>query len=444
MKYGKLKTDPFFYLSVFFSVILIFIIGIAFGAKQIFPYSFLYAGYRASKAQYEYYKMKMAPKFESYLWHPTRDNYLDARGITEYRPGLAYDGPTLYTSGHDQKVFLIDLEGKILHEWFLPLKDLWESEWNHNKLPKGDKIYIRDAYLYPNGDILLLYIGNHNTPWGLCLVMADKDSKIIWKHPARVHHDLDVGPDGIIYSLTHTILNAFPQSLSFIQTPLVDDSIAIFDPNGTKLKEVSILNAFLNSEYKHMLRMINYNGGDFFHANSIDIVTPEISQRFNFTEVGQVLVCLRNIETLVLIDPELEKVTWTMTGPWTRPHDPDFLENGNMMIFDNIWNKDGEVSRIVEFDPSTKKTVWQYQGDESKPFFSELRSRQQALPNGNVLICESDGGRLVEVNRNQEIVWEFVNPVQETFEGKRYISVISTGRRYSAGELNFIQNRGEL
>jgi hypothetical protein len=133
-----------------------------------------------------------------------------------------------------------------------------------------------------------------------------------------------------------------------------------------------------------------------------------------------------------------------MTGPWNRPHDPDFLENGNMIIFDNIWNEDREVSRVVEFDPLTKETVWQYQGDESKPLFSRVRSRQQVLPNGNILICESDGGRLVEVNRNKEIVWEFVNPVQETFEGKSYISVLSTSRRYSFKELNFIPKRGDL
>jgi len=32
------------------------------------------------------------------------------------------------------------------------------------------------------------------------------------------------------------------------------------------------------------------------------------------------------------------------------------------------------------------------------------------LPNGNVLIAESDSGRLFEVTSDGEIVWEFLNP----------------------------------
>ena len=42
--------------------------------------------------------------------------------------------------------------------------------------------------------------------------------------------------------------------------------------------------------------------------------------------------------------------------------------------------------------------------------YSLVRSCQQQLPNGNVLITESDRGRLLEVTRAGEIVWEYWNP----------------------------------
>jgi hypothetical protein len=33
------------------------------------------------------------------------------------------------------------------------------------------------------------------------------------------------------------------------------------------------------------------------------------------------------------------------------------------------------------------------------------------LPNGNTLICEGAPGRIFEVTRNKEIVWEYINPM---------------------------------
>ena len=32
------------------------------------------------------------------------------------------------------------------------------------------------------------------------------------------------------------------------------------------------------------------------------------------------------------------------------------------------------------------------------------------LPNGNTLICENLPGRIFEVTREEELVWEYVNP----------------------------------
>jgi hypothetical protein len=41
---------------------------------------------------------------------------------------------------------------------------------------------------------------------------------------------------------------------------------------------------------------------------------------------------------------------------------------------------------------------------------SKKSSRFQRLPNGNTLITESDNGRVFEVTRDGEVVWEFFMP----------------------------------
>jgi outer membrane protein assembly factor BamB len=102
-----------------------------------------------------------------------------------------------------------------------------------------------------------------------------------------------------------------------------------------------------------------------------------------------------------------------------------------MLLFDNRGHYDSEgqdKSRVIEFDPHTYKIVWEYTGDDTKPLYSTIRSAQERLPNGNTLITESEGGRLIEVTPNGEIVWEYVNPVRGGQQDKR-IPVVSWGQR---------------
>jgi hypothetical protein len=56
--------------------------------------------------------------------------------------------------------------------------------------------------------------------------------------------------------------------------------------------------------------------------------------------------------------------------------------------------------------------VWQYAGTEQSPLDSDIRSENQRLSNGNTLITESNAGRILEVNADREIVWEYTNPVR--------------------------------
>ena len=95
------------------------------------------------------------------------------------------------------------------------------------------------------------------------------------------------------------------------------------------------------------------------------------------------------------------------------PHMPTMLPNGHLLIYDNGQNaavRRRGYTRVLELDPLTKKIVWEYKADPPKSFYSPSRGSSQRLPNGNVLIAESDSGRLFEVTSQGEIVWEFLNP----------------------------------
>ena len=60
----------------------------------------------------------------------------------------------------------------------------------------------------------------------------------------------------------------------------------------------------------------------------------------------------------------------------------------------------------------TLEKVWEYSvsGIEHFRFFSHYVSNTQRLPNGNTMINEGAGGRIIEVTTDGEIVWEYVSP----------------------------------
>jgi hypothetical protein len=65
------------------------------------------------------------------------------------------------------------------------------------------------------------------------------------------------------------------------------------------------------------------------------------------------------------------------------------------------------------------------------------------LANGNVLITESDRGRILEVNPRKQIVWEYVHPVRGG-DSDELIPVVAGARRYDPSELPFVADGTEL
>lgn len=83
--------------------------------------------------------------------------------------------------------------------------------------------------------------------------------------------------------------------------------------------------------------------------------------------------------------------------------------------------------------------VWQYAGTREEPFESDVRASQERLANGNTLITEENGGRIIEVTPDQEIVWEFVNPVRakgHAEDGGDMIPIVSWAQRIDPASLD--------
>ena len=59
--------------------------------------------------------------------------------------------------------------------------------------------------------------------------------------------------------------------------------------------------------------------------------------------------------------------------------------------------------------------------------------KHQPLPNGNILITETEGGRAFEVTPNGETVWSFVNRYDD-----KAVAIIEQAERYAEHYADFV------
>lgn len=391
--------------------LLLFMAGALLTAAGIYPGPQIARAYEGGKAYYAklFYHDDV---FSSDLWHTARSDDL---GVTVYDPSSVNSGVTLYTSGHEASAYLISMSGEVLHRWHRPFSEIWNESAAVRRPQPDSHVYMRKAMLAGNGDLLAIYEGAGDTPYGYGLVKLDKDSNILWSYLQSAHHDFDVATDGSIYVLTHEIIDEPLEHLQHLQSPRFEDFVVVLSPEGKELRKIPLLRAVDESEYRQMLFAVSsFSVADPLHTNSVHVITKGDAARFPYAKPGQLLVSFRELSALGVIDPELGKLVWALKGYWARQHDPQILDSGNILLFDNLGNfnrADGR-SRVIEFDPGTLSLVWQYTGTASSPLKSMIRSYSQRLANGNTLITESNGGRILEVTAAGEIVWEYINPVR--------------------------------
>jgi hypothetical protein len=313
-------------------------------------------------------------------------------GVLVYDTKRAQPGQNLYVSGHGPEAILIDMEGKVLHKWGYSFFDAWPD----TKVAKEFPDHWRRAHLYPNGDLAAIWGGKG-------LVKLDKNSKPLWSHRDPIHHDLDI-VGAKLFTLTRqsTKIPTLNEDKKVVM-----DYIVVFDEQGEVEQKVSIFDCFQNSAFAPIIKQMADNG-DVLHTNTIEVLDGSHAHLAPAFKKGHILLSFRRIDTIAIVDLAAQEVVWTLRGMWHGQHQPAFLKNGHMLIFDNKGPK--RSSRVHEFDPLTQQVFWTYGADDDQHFYSELLGSVARMPNGNTLITESDNGRAFEVTPAGDIVWEFVNP----------------------------------
>jgi hypothetical protein len=112
-----------------------------------------------------------------------------------------------------------------------------------------------------------------------------------------------------------------------------------------------------------------------------------------------------------------------------RQHDPEFRPDGRISIFNNnvfatdFDNGQTDLStprrtNIIAVDPVTRKTEILFGERPGQEMRSVIRGKHEILDDNGMLITEFDAGRVLEVDADGQIVWEYVNRYDDEFVGE--------------------------
>lgn len=306
--------------------------------------------------------------------------------------------------GDDQKVRLMQRDGRIVHEWRLKFHELLPDAGQCRKAPMTDwNISTHDTLIQPDGSVILSFES--------CgMVKLDRCGGKLWATREMTHHSPNFLRDGGIVIGGSTQITS-PARWP-IQSPYWEDLIRRFDANGKLRRERKITDLLLDSGMGSLLSASSQDSAKIdgeFHLNEVEELPERLAGAFPMFEAGDLLVSLRNLNMVLVTDANATRVKWHKTGPWVRQHDPDWQPDGRITIFDNHPDPKGGGSRIVAVDPKTGKTETLYGGRKGQFFLTPERGLHQIQPDGGILIAEANYGRAFQVDRSGRIVWEYVN-----------------------------------
>lgn len=317
---------------------------------------------------------------------------------------------------------------------------------------------------FKNGNIISSINGN-------TLKYFDENLNLIWEkilnsNLETIHHEIIKSNDTAFYFLSselnirksykNRILSGYTNpNFKMNKDTLKYDIIYSMDIYGNILFKWNtfeyfdeIYNLISENRDSNYLKNFNWYFPEFTHFNSLQSLPKNSLEELHpeFAE-GNILFSDIAYKFIGIIDKNTKKIVWSYFQDTSGmgQHSARMLDNNNILFFTNQFldkNKN-KYSKVIEINPLTKETVWEFTASPPESFFSQFDGNAQRLKNGNTLITvnnfEIEGINKIdttypnhyafEVTKNKKIVWKWIpkdfNKFNKSTEGFYRIERVS-------------------
>jgi hypothetical protein len=337
----------------------------------------------------------------------------EKRTVILHRPQAVAPGMTLISGAGPQGglfIKLIDAQGVVLHAWDTD----WFKRWpDARHVPPSFKpkqrpgTMVHGMLLSPNGDVTYNYEG-------LGTVQLDVCGRTKWRLPTLTSHSLFRDEAGDLWSFDFAIRDKADPKLPGLGPPFFDYGVVKISADGRLLKRISITDLLIRNGEEGLLYLVTpafYPDGDTLHVNSVEIFPSTLKSEL--FKAGDIMISLRNLDSVIVVDPVTEKIKAGTGARFIRQHDPHFVDGSTITVFDNNHRPGADgakaSSKLVaySFKDGSRRVI--FEGTPDHPFYTAIMGKQYRLANGDYLLSEAQGGRALEISASGEVLWEYLN-----------------------------------
>lgn len=340
------------------------------------------------------------------------------------QPGLTFVASSWRGDGGslEPELRLLASDGSVLHTWRVPRTKLFES--GRRKQP--ERTGMHGSSLLPGGDIVVnqRYVG---------MARLNACGEVVWALNEGNHHSIEQAEDGSFWTpavpeTPQVGSERFPNGYPGLEgKPVWIERLLHVSPDGEILHDINALDVVYESELRRYLMKASWGGKrrvtgpptDILHINDVEPLPPSMADEYPTLEAGDLVVSVKRLHLVFVVDPDTREVKWHASDPFVAQHDPDFIGDGWIGVFDN--QNDGTErggllggSRIVAVQPHTDSVEVLFPTEQSEPFYTQGQGRWEMLDNGNLLLTETESGRVVEVDSAGRTVWEWIHQPYNT------------------------------
>ena len=254
-------------------------------------------------------------------------------------------------------------------------------------------------------------------PWNDLISLNLKTGKEKWRVRGAFQHSLEPDANGDVWVCgavqPGSIPNHKPETRHSNKL-FEDQALVKVSQSGKILQLISVADLILNSGLEYLLYGSSNPNVNFdpIHLNQI---TPILNDSGVFKK-GQILVSLRNISTIILIDPVSQSVVWHGSGNWMNQHCVVPVGPSTFSVLDNhsfasgeYWLNSAWRTRIVTHNIETSKSSEIRFNDESpRDFRIPIEGRALPVSSNHWMIEDCLNGTIM-IFGNQKLVFKWSN-----------------------------------
>ena len=393
----KLIKRAFIFSSLFLFISVVFLYGVVSARLGLWPYPLLDTMRSASLSLIRYGQLVPQNRLVSAPDTAARElitRHNPSAQLNGYYAIMGYDDELL-----DYAAWLYDETGNLVHKWILDY-DQFDPDG-----PSGGSDAPHAFKVLADGSVIV------NFDQGDVMAKVDQCSQTQWIKQGNYHHSMELAEDGSIWTWRGdgTAYGHYQYINNFnAETGETIKEIGLIEDVISNMGSVSTIFAVRPSyQFERFKKASNgLKELDIFHPNDISILSSSMADQFKNFETGDLLLSFREIHLVAVLDQNTYEIKWASNGPWRYQHDPDFVEDGTISVYNN--NTSRNRSEIIKIDPVTGKYRNELYNSDFF-FYSAYQGKHQYLPNGNIFIVIPGEGRAVEVTRSGDLVFEINN-----------------------------------